>query len=93
MGQVLHGSATTTRAVRAAMQRSKAPVAEIAEKQGVNRKTVMKRRATVEDAAMDPKAPRSTVLTKEAAAPSPSAAIRCSRSTTASTRSRPRSRT
>ena len=67
MGQVLHGSATTTYAVRAAIQRSKAPIAEIAEKYGVNRKTVMKwrKRVTVADAAMGPKVPRSTVLTQE----------------------------
>lgn len=30
MGQVLHGRATTTHAVRAAIQRSKAPIAESA---------------------------------------------------------------
>ena len=67
IGQVLHGSATTTHAVRAAIQRSKAPITEIAEKYGVNRKTVMKwrKRTTVVDAAMGPKDPRSTVLTPE----------------------------
>jgi transposase InsO family protein len=67
MGQVLHGSATTTHAVRAAIQRSKAPIAEIAEKHGVNRKTVMKwkKRESVNDAPMGPKNPRSTVLTAE----------------------------
>jgi transposase InsO family protein len=67
MGQVLHGSATTTHAVRAAIQRSKAPIAEIAEKHGVNRKTVMKwrKRTSVADAPMGPKDPRSTVLTPE----------------------------
>lgn len=30
MGQVLHGSATTTHAIRAALQRSKAPLKELA---------------------------------------------------------------
>lgn len=30
MGQILHGSATTTHAVRAAIQRSKAPLKELA---------------------------------------------------------------
>jgi Tfp pilus assembly protein PilE len=30
MGQILHGSATTTYAVRAAIQRSKAPLKELA---------------------------------------------------------------
>lgn len=67
MGQVLHGCATTTHAVRAAIQRSKAPVAEIAKRHGLNPKTVRKwrGRAFVHDAAMGPKAPRSTVLTAE----------------------------
>ena len=67
MGQVLHGCATTTHAVRAAIQRSKAPIAELAARQGLNRKTVMKWRARgfVQDAPMGPKAPRSTVLTAQ----------------------------
>ena len=67
MGQVLHGSATTTHAVRAAIQRSKAPVAEIAEKYGLNPKTVRKwkQRPGVADAPMGPKDPRSTVLTPQ----------------------------
>ena len=30
MGQILHGSATTTHAIRAAIQRSKAPLKELA---------------------------------------------------------------
>ncbi len=65
MGQVLHGCATTTHAVRAAIQRSKAPIAELAQQHGLNRKTVRKWRGrdTVQDAPMGPKAPRSTVLT------------------------------
>ena len=67
MGQVLHGCATTTHAVRAAIQRSKAPIQELAEQYGLNRKTVRKwrHRSVVHDAAMGPKAPRSTVLTPE----------------------------
>lgn len=67
MGQILHGSATTTHAVRTAIQRSKAPLKELAARYGLNRKTVAKwrRRAFVHDAAMGPKAPRSTVLTAE----------------------------
>lgn len=57
MGQVLHGCATTTHAVRAAIQRSKAPVAEVAERYGLNRKTVMKwrGRAFVAGVPMDPR--------------------------------------
>jgi hypothetical protein len=67
MGQVLHSCATTTLAVRAAIKRSKAPVAEIAERQGLNSKTVRKwrGRAFIHDAAMGPKAPRSSVLIAE----------------------------
>ncbi len=67
MGQVLHGCATTTHAVRAALQRSKAPLEELAARHGLNAKTVAKwrKRAFVHDAAMGPKAPRSTVLTPQ----------------------------
>lgn len=64
MGQVLHGSATTTHAVRAAIQRSKASVAELAELYHLNEKTVRKwrKRTSVEDARMGPKEVHSTVL-------------------------------
>jgi transposase-like protein len=67
MGQVLHGSATTTHAVRAAIQRSQASVSELSERYGINPKTVRKwrQRDTVEDAAMGPKNPHSTVLRPE----------------------------
>jgi transposase-like protein len=67
MGQVLHGSATTTHAIRAAIQRSKAPLKELAAKYGLNRKTVAKwrKRSFLHDAPMGPKAPCSTVLTAE----------------------------
>ena len=67
MGQVLHGSATTTHAVRAAIQRSKAPLKELAERYGLNQKTVAKwrKRAFVHDAPMGPKTARSSVLTIE----------------------------
>ena len=67
MGQVLHGCATTTHAVRAAIQRSKASVPQIAEQYGLNEKTVRKwrKRKHVEDAPMGPKSPRSTVLLVE----------------------------
>jgi len=65
MGQILHGSATTTHAVRTAIQRSKAPLKDLAARYGLNRKTVVKwrKRAFVHDAPMGPKSPRSTVLT------------------------------
>ena len=67
MGQVLHSSATTTYAVRAAIQRSQASVAALAEQYGINQKTVRKWRArkSVEDAPMGPKDVRSTSLSLE----------------------------
>jgi len=67
MGQVLHGSATTTHAIRAAIQRSKATAKALAERHGLNPKTVAKwkKRTFVHDAPMGPKAPRSTVLSIE----------------------------
>jgi transposase InsO family protein len=67
MGQILHGSATTTHAIRAAIQRSKAPLKELAAQYGLNHKTVAKwrKRAFVHDALMGPKTPRSTVLSAE----------------------------
>ena len=67
MGQVLHGSATTTHAVRAAIQRSKASIQELSERYGVNPKTVRKwkKRDFVNDVSMGPREVRSTVLSKE----------------------------
>ena len=67
MGQVLHGSATTTHAIRAAIQRSKATAKDLAERHGINPKTVTKwkKRTFVHDVPMGPKQPRSTVLTVE----------------------------
>jgi hypothetical protein len=66
MGQVRHGSATTTHAVRAAIQRSQAWLAQLSRKLGINPKTVAKwrERQTVEDIKTGPKEPRSTVLTE-----------------------------
>jgi len=70
MGQALHGCATTTHAVRAAIQRSKAPLKDLAAQHGLNAKTVAKwrRREFVHDAPTGAQTPRSTVLTAEAAA-------------------------
>ena len=64
MGQILHGSATTTHAVRAAIQRSQASAQALSERYGINAKTVRKwrKRQGVHDTPMGPKAPRSTVL-------------------------------
>src|SRR5215475_6268413 len=67
MGQILHGRATTTHAIRTAIQRSKAPLKDLAMQYGLNQKTVAKwrRRSFVHDVPMGPKAPRSTVLSAE----------------------------
>jgi transposase InsO family protein len=66
MGQVRHGSATTTHAVRAAIQRSQASLATLSRDLGINPKTVAKwrKRQTVDDLKTGPKEPRSTVLTE-----------------------------
>ena len=96
MGQVRHGSATTTHAVRAAIQRSQASLAELSEELGINPKTVAKwrKRQTVEDHKTGPREPRSTVLTEaEEAVVSHFGATHCCRWTTASTPCSPRSRT
>lgn len=67
MGQVLHGCATTTEAVRRAIQSSQASIRTLAQQYGINPKTVAKwkKRASVTDDAMGPKAPHSTVLSQE----------------------------
>ena len=61
-----NGSATTTHAVRAAIQRSQASLAQLSRELGINPKTVAKwrKRATVEDMKTGPTEPRSTVLTE-----------------------------
>ena len=66
MGQVRHGSATTTHAVRAAIQRSQASLATLSRELGINPKTVAKwrKRQTLEDLKTGPTTPRSTVLTE-----------------------------
>tara|TARA_B100000378_G_scaffold220970_1_gene184381 strand:+ start:5 stop:625 length:621 start_codon:yes stop_codon:yes gene_type:complete len=66
MGQVRHGCATTTHAVRAAIQRSQASIAALSQEFGINPKTVAKwrKRETVEDLKTGPKEPRSSVLSE-----------------------------
>ena len=66
MGQIRHGSATTTYAVRAAIQRSQASLAQLSRELGINPNTVAKwrKRATAEDMKTGPSEPRSTVLTE-----------------------------
>src|SRR3546814_13277817 len=72
MGQLLHGSAKTTHAVRAELQRSQAPVAQLAKRYGINEKTVIKWRSrpSVEDMPVGPKERRRTVLSPMAEAAS-----------------------
>lgn len=67
MGQILHGSARTTAAVRRAIQHSPESLKASAARHGINPKTVAKwrKRTDVQDAAMGPKEVRSTVLTPE----------------------------
>jgi len=71
VGQALHGSAATTHAVRAAIQRSKASLEALSERYGINLKTVAKwrKRTSLEDRPMGPKAPRSTVLSADELVP------------------------
>jgi transposase len=67
MGQVLHGGATTTEAVRRAIQHSQESLRALAKRYGINQKTVAKwkGRTSVADLSTGPKEPRSTVLTAE----------------------------
>ncbi|GLK74651.1 transposase [Ancylobacter dichloromethanicus] len=64
MGQVLHGSATTTAAVRRAIQHSQESLRGLAKRYGINQKTVAKwkKRRSVADLPTGPREPRSTVL-------------------------------
>jgi transposase InsO family protein len=67
MGQVLHGSATTTKAVRRAIQHSQESLRGLARRHGINPKTVAKwkRRTSTADLPTGPKAAKSTVLSIE----------------------------
>ena len=67
MGQVLHGSATTTEAIRRAIQHSQESLRALARHYGLNPKTVAKwrERSSVADQRTGPKDPRSTVLSPE----------------------------
>ena len=66
MGQVLHGCARTTAAVRRAIQSSQESLIALAARYDINPKTVAKwrKRSSVADARMGPQ-PRSTVLSTE----------------------------
>ena len=67
MGQVLHRSATTTEAIRRAIQHSQASLRTLARRYGINQKTVAKwkRRSSVADLPAGPRDPRSSVLSLE----------------------------
>src|ERR1700677_2858807 len=67
MGQVLHGSATTTEAVRRAIQHSQESLKVLSRRYGINPKTVAKwkKRESVADLPTGPKDAKSTVLSVE----------------------------
>ncbi len=67
MGQILHGCATTTHAIGAAIQRSTASIQALSARYGVNPKTVAKwrKRTSIEDRPMGPSRPHSTVLSAD----------------------------
>jgi transposase InsO family protein len=67
MGQVLHGSATTTEAVRRAIQHSEESLRALAKRYGINQKTVAKwkKRTAVADLPTGPREPKSTVLSAQ----------------------------
>ena len=67
MGQVLLGSATTTEAVRRAIQHSQESLRALSKRYGINQKTVAKwkKRTSVADVPTGPKVPKSTVLSIE----------------------------
>lgn len=67
MGQVLHGSAATTEAVRRAIQSSQENLRALSGRYWVNQKTVAKwkKRTSVADRPTRPKEPKPTVLSTE----------------------------
>ena len=67
MGQILHGSARTTEAVRRAIQHSQESLRVLAKRYGINQKTVAKwkRRTAVKDLPTGPKGAHSTILSVE----------------------------
>ena len=67
MGQVLHGCATTTEAIRRAIQHSQESLRQLAKRYGINQKTVAKwkKRVSVADLPTGPKEAKSSVLSIE----------------------------
>src|SRR5208283_1219803 len=95
MGQVLHGSATTTATIRRAIQHSQESLRGLSKRYGINQKTVAKwkKRGSVADRPTGPQTPKSNVLaTAEEAIIVGFTGTRCCRSITASMRCRRRFR-
>jgi transposase-like protein len=67
MGQVLHDCATTTEAIRRAIQNSQESLRALAKRHGINPKSVAKwrKRGSVADLPTGPKDPKSTSLSVE----------------------------
>jgi transposase-like protein len=67
MGQVLHGCATTTEAIRRAIQNSQESLRALAKRHGINPKTVAKwkKRDSTADLSTGPREPMSTSLSLE----------------------------
>ena len=67
MGQILHGRATTTEAIRRAIQNSQESLKKLARRYGIDPKTVAKwrHRTSTADLPTGPSKPRSTVLSLE----------------------------
>lgn len=67
IGQVLHGSATTTEAIRRAVQNNQESLRTLGKRHGINPKTVAKwkKRTSVADLPTGPRQPCSTVLSVE----------------------------
>ena len=67
MGQILHGSATTTEAARRVIQNSQESLRALAARYSVNPKTILKwkKRSSLADLPAGPRQPRSSVLSME----------------------------
>ena len=67
MGQILHGGATTTEAIRRAIQNSQESLRALSRRYGINQKTVAKwkRRVSTADLPTGPRQPKSTVFSLE----------------------------
>ena len=92
MGQVLHGSARTTAAVRRAIQHSQESLNCLSARYGINPKTVAKwrKRESTQDAPVGPASPTPPfLLLNMKLLWLPFASTRCCRWMTASMRSRP----